>query len=198
MLIVVRHGRTEANATGRLLGRLDLPLDELGRRQATALAEAVGPVDRVVSSPLLRTRQTAEAFVDSSGDIELDDRFLELDYGTYDGMPLRDVPPEIWQEWRRDPSFAPPGGESLLALRSRVELGLEALSEAARTTDVVIVTHVSPLKAAVTWALGVGDDVTWRMRVSPASISRIAISDGGPSLHTFNEVAHLADVADPV
>ena len=51
-LIVVRHGRTEANARGLLLGRLDVDLDEVGRRQAKELAATVGPVDRVISSPL--------------------------------------------------------------------------------------------------------------------------------------------------
>ena len=193
MLIVIRHGRTEANASGRLLGRLDVPLDELGRRQAVALAAAVGPVDRIISSPLLRTRQTAEAF---GADVELDDRFLELDYGEYDGMPLADVPLEIWREWRSDPSFAPPGGESLVALRSRVDAALDALREEARTADIVVTTHVSPIKASVAWALGVGDEVAWRMFVSPASISRIAVTERGPSLHTFNEIAHLLDLRD--
>ena len=193
MLFIVRHGRTEANATGRLLGRLDLPLDPLGERQAAALATAVGPVDRVVSSPLLRTRQTAAQF---GLDVTIDERFVELDYGEYDGLPLAEVPPEIWREWRRDPGFTPPGGESLTALRSRVEAGLAELAETARTEDIAVVTHVSPIKASVTWALGVGDDVTWRMRVSPASISRIAVSEAGPSLHSFNEVAHLVDVVE--
>ena len=59
MLFVVRHGRTAANASGLLLGRLDPDLDELGVRQAAAAAAALGTVDRVVSSPLLRTRRTA-------------------------------------------------------------------------------------------------------------------------------------------
>jgi broad specificity phosphatase PhoE len=193
VLIVVRHGRTEANASGRLLGRVDLPLDELGQRQAVALAHAVGPIDRIVSSPLLRTRQTAEAF---GSDVELDPRFLELDYGEYDGLPLADVPREIWRGWRRDPEFAPPGGESLASLRLRVDAGLEHLREAARTEDIVVVTHVSPIKASVAWALGVGDEVTWRMFVSPASITRIGVAELGLSLRTFNEVAHLHDVLE--
>jgi broad specificity phosphatase PhoE len=193
VLIIVRHGRTEATATGRLLGRLDLPLDALGERQAVALARAVGPVDRVVSSPLMRTRQTADAF---GLDVELDDRFLELDYGDYDGLPLADVPGEIWREWRRNPDFAPPGGESLSALRQRVEAGLEALADEARTLDIVVATHVSPIKVAITWALGVGDDVTWKMLVSPASIHRVAVVEGGTSLRTFNEIAHLGGLAE--
>ena len=66
MLYVVRHGRTAANASGLLLGHLDPDLDDLGVRQARLLAAALGPVDRVVSSPLARTRQTAEALVRKS------------------------------------------------------------------------------------------------------------------------------------
>ena len=62
MLHIVRHGRTDHNASGLLLGRIDPPLDALGQQQAAALASAIGPVDRVISSPLLRTRETASAF----------------------------------------------------------------------------------------------------------------------------------------
>jgi len=187
-LIVVRHGRTEANAARRLLGRLDLPLDELGRTQADALVAAVGPVDRVVTSPLLRTRQTASGF---DAPLSVDERLIELDYGEYDGLPLADVPASMWMRWRTDPAFAPPGGESLAALRVRVEALLAELVEPARSETIVVVSHVSPIKAAVTWALGVGDDAVWRLFVSPASISRIGIGDGGPVLTSFNEVGHL-------
>jgi len=192
VLIVVRHGRTAANAAARLLGHLDVALDELGAAQAQTLAAAVGPVDRVVSSPLIRTRQTAAVF---GTEVETDDRLMELDYGDYDGMALSDVPPELWERWRTDPEFAPPGGESLVALRLRVTAALDDLSEAARVQTIVVVAHVSPIKAAVAWALGVGDEVTWRMFVRPASITRIAITDRGPVLHSFNEVAHLEELA---
>ena len=187
-LVVVRHGRTEANAGRRLLGHLDLPLDDLGRAQADALVATVGPVDRVITSPLLRARQTAAGFDAPSS---IDPRFIELDYGEYDGMPLGDVPPALWQRWRSDPEFAPPGGESLASLRRRVEAALGELVDAARSETVVVVSHVSPIKAAVTWALGVGDEVVWRLFVSPASISRVSVGDSGPVLVSFNEVAHL-------
>ena len=61
----------------------------------------------------------------------------------------------------------------------------------ARERDVVVVSHVSPIKAAVAWALGVGDEITWRMWVAPASITRIGWSGPAPSLRSFNELAHL-------
>ncbi len=194
MLVVVRHGRTAHNASGLLLGRLDPPLDDTGREQAAALAAAVGPVDRVISSPLLRTRQTAEAF---GVDVELDDRWIELDYGRYDGVPLGEVPAEVWARWRADVDFAPPGGESLRQLGDRVRGALDELAAHGSATErtTVVVTHVSPVKAAVAWALGVGDEVSWRLWVAPASITRVGTTPRGGVLHTFNEVTHLQGIA---
>ena len=188
MLIVVRHGRTEENRARRLLGRLDVDLDDVGRAQAAALAEHVGPVDRVITSPLSRTRQTAAAW---NVPVEVDERLIELDYGDLDGVPLDEIPPETWAAWRADPAFAPPGGESLAALGRRVRSACEDLRPLASDGNVVVVTHVSPIKAAVAWALGVADDVAWRMFVAPASITRIEVSGTRLSLHGFNDVAHL-------
>lgn len=196
MLIVVRHGRTEANASGLLLGqRLDPSLDALGERQAAALAAALPTPARVITSPLARTRQTAAAF---GGPVDVDDRWIELDYGELDGTPLRDVPPEVWAAWRADPNLAPGGGESLADLGVRVRAACEDLVEEAARVDVVVVTHVSPVKASLAWALGVGDEVAWRAFVAPASITRIATAGPQPSLHAFNGRAHLDGLADPL
>ena len=187
MLIVVRHGRTAWNAQGRLLGHEDVPLDAKGLEQAARLAGTIS-ADRVISSPLARARQTAEAF---AVPVEIDDRWIELDYGDLDGTPTADVPRETWAEWRADVCYHPRGGESLRELSDRVELACADVIDAARTSDVVVVTHVSPVKAAVAWALGVGCEVSWRTFVSPASITRIAAGRWGPSLHSFNETSHL-------
>lgn len=192
MLIIVRHGRTEANAQGLLLGRLDPPLDVEGRRQAAAVAATLEGADRIVSSPLARTRETAEVISASTGTpVDIDDRWIELDYGEFDGIALVDIPPATWSSWRGDTSFCPPGGESLVALSKRVRGALDELATEALHRDIVVVSHVSPIKAAVTWALGVDDEVTWRMFLAPASITRIAVNRG-PVLQTFNETAHLA------
>ena len=189
MLIIVRHGRTEANASGLLLGRrLDPGLDALGRRQVDALAQALGPVDRVVSSPLRRTRETAAAL---GRDVDIDDRWVEIDYGTLDGTPLGDVPASTWAEWRADTSFVLGGGESLASVGARVRAAAEDLLEESRERDVVVVTHVSPIKAAASWALGVGDEVVWRMWCAPGSITRIGTTGGLPSLHAYNVTSHL-------
>jgi broad specificity phosphatase PhoE len=192
-LIIVRHGRTEANAAGLLLGRRDPCLDELGRRQAAAVRPLLAGAARVVCSPLLRCRETAEAL---DLPITVDDRWIELDYGVLDGTPLRDVPAEVWAQWVSDAAFAPEGGESIAAVGKRVRAACEDLAEEAADHDVVVVTHVSPLKAAVAWTLGVPDDVTWHLYAAPAAITRIATSGPRRSLHSYNVTAHLDGLSD--
>jgi broad specificity phosphatase PhoE len=196
VIVVVRHGRTAANAGGLLLGHADPPLDDEGARQAGALSRACRDLDvvRVVSSPLDRCRRTADAIAAAATDpvaVEADERWIELDYGELDGRPLADVPAETWAAWRSDVTWQPPGGESIASLGTRVRAACEELVEVARERDVVVVSHVSPIKAAVAWALGVGDEVAWRMWVAPASISRIGVAGPSPSLRTFNDLSHL-------
>ena len=189
VLILVRHGRTPANAAGLLQGRLDQDLDEMGRLQATAVAAYVQrwcDVDAVVSSPLKRAQQTAAAFGLA---VETDDRWLELSYGEYEGTPHTDVPSEVWQRWRDDPHFTPTGGESLATLDQRVRSACEDLAGRAAGENVVVVSHVSPMKSAVAWALGVGVDISFNCHLDQAAVCRIAFRGDRPILQTFNETA---------
>jgi broad specificity phosphatase PhoE len=188
MLILVRHGRTAANAAGLLQGRVDLDLDEAGRAEALAIARVLEGVDRVVTSPLRRARQTAEAI---GRPTTVDDRWIELDYGEWDQIPVGAVTPAQWAAWRADAHFVPPGGESLQQLQQRVQAACIELAEDAVSRDIAVVTHVSPIKAAVAWSLGVGPEVSWRMFVAQSSISRIRVGPRGPVLTSFNEVDHL-------
>jgi broad specificity phosphatase PhoE len=188
MLIIARHGRTLANASGELLGRRDPGLDDVGRRQAEAIGRALADVDRLVSSPLRRCRETAEAI---GAPVDLDERFIELDYGDLEGVALADIAPATWAAWRADVGWTPPGGESLAALAVRVGAALDDLLDEASERDVVVISHVSPIKAALAWSLGVGVETQWRCNVAQASISRIAVRAGRPLLMSFNEVHHL-------
>ncbi len=192
MLIVVRHGRTEANAGGELLGRRDPSLDAEGRVQARAIADVLPAGARVISSPLARCRETAAGL---GSDVEIDERLIELDYGELEGTPLREVEPSTWREWRASTSWRPEGGESHDDLAARVWPLLDELAPAAASSDVVLVSHVSPIKAVVAWALGVSIDISWRCFVEQASIQRIATGGVRPSLRTFNETAHLDHLA---
>jgi len=186
---VVRHGRTEANASGLLLGRADPSLDATGRQQAARLAEYL-PAATIVTSPLQRCVETAQIIAAGAGapiEPRVDERLIELDYGQWDLTPLQEVPAGSWAQWRADDDFRPPGGESLTELSGRVSQLLDEMAQrSTEIDDVVMVTHVSPIKAAMAWALGVGIAVSWRSHVVPASITSIHVSERGPSLRGFN------------
>jgi broad specificity phosphatase PhoE len=192
MLLLARHGRTALNAQGLLQGRVDAPLDDVGAEQAAALGRvpSIRAASRVVCSPLGRARQTAEAM---GLPVTVDERWIEIDYGPLDGTPLSEVPASVWSSWRADPSWAPEGGESLTAVGERVAAACADLVEEAAERDVVVVSHVSPLKAALGWALGAGDAVAFRIHLAPASLNRIAVAPGRPPVvHSVNETAHLS------
>ncbi len=189
MLILVRHGESTANAEGRLLGRIDAPLTDRGREQARLVGASLAGATRVISSPLARARDTAEA-LGAGVPVEIDDRWVEVDYGEYDGRLLGEVPAEVWTQWRTDPAFRPPGGESLAEAGARVRSACEELlapgGDARGDGKVVVVSHVSPIKAAACWALGLGDEGAWRLYLANASVTTIAWGPGGPVLRGYN------------
>ncbi|MDG2351753.1 MAG: histidine phosphatase family protein [Acidimicrobiales bacterium] len=185
MLHIVRHGRTEVNAAGKLLGRNNPELDQTGRKQAEELANRLGEVDLVISSPLKRTMETASYI---SNTVKTDPRWLELDYGELEGKSIEDIDTEIWERWRSDIEWAPDGGESLTALGARVTEACEDIVEISKDREVVVVTHVSPVKATLAWVLGLDAGVSWKCHVSPGSSMTIKIGQHGPILHNFNQV----------
>ena len=190
MLYLVRHGRTSANAQGLLQGRLDPPLDAIGRKQAQAIADMVGDVDEVISSSLVRAQETAAYF---DRPVTIDDRWIELAYGEYEGVPAGEVPPDVWQSWRTNSEFTTRGGESFGALDARVRSACHDLADHLSGRDIVVVSHVSPIKAAVAWALGVTMEIMFHCHLSQASLCRIDVGRFGPLLHSFNEQARVAD-----
>lgn len=196
MIVLVRHGETDANARGLLLGRADPPLSGVGREQAYGVAQALERLDRplaVLSSPLRRAHETAACIADVF-ELEVEDEIamIEMDYGEWDERPLADVPRDVWLGWRDDVDFAPPGGESLRAVQGRVSACMERLVTRAGDGMLVMVSHVSPIKAAALWAMGVGDrpELAWRLRLDLASITRIGPGPLGPVLAGFNQRVH--------
>jgi probable phosphoglycerate mutase len=190
-LALVRHGETLDNRAGRLLGRSNPPLTAMGRVQVRAVAAALADEDpiAVYTSPLERAVQTATFIARAcSCEVVVDERLIEIDYGEWERRPLHEVPSDA-AAVSSDPAATFPEGESLVDVARRiVPLCEELLSRDGLT---VAVTHVSPVKAAVTWALGVGDEVAWRMHLSLASITRVDQRRGRPFLLSFNETTHL-------
>jgi broad specificity phosphatase PhoE len=194
VLVLVRHGESEANASRLLLGRTDAPLTELGRAQAAALRSVLQqPPGELRTSPLRRARDTARLLAPGCPAL-VDERWVEIDYGELDGQPLDQVPAEVWRRWRHDRDFRPSGGETLAEVEARVTAACRELfasgGAGARVpgSDVVVVSHVTPIKAAVAWALGVAG-LHWRLHLSTGSVTRIGWERDAPVLYGYNAVA---------
>ena len=192
LLTLVRHGQTAANAQNLLQGHVNHPLDEVGLAQVSLLGGAlqkIAPVSRVVASPLLRAQQTAQAITQGLSqhiEVETDPRWIELNYGDFDGQPVSSVSPEQWATWRTDEHFRPPHGETLAELSVRVHEAIDALLADSVSAHIVVVSHVSPIKAAVAWTLGVGVEVSWRTALDRASMTTVRLDAKHPALKTFN------------
>jgi probable phosphoglycerate mutase len=153
-------------------------------------------VAEVWTSPLQRARATAALAVPDRAAI-VKASFIEVDYGSLDGQPLSVVSEAEWRAFEFDHDMAFGDGESLAMLDVRVHAELDALCADPTsllhhpTSHLVIVSHMSPIKSAVTWALGVAGSVAWRMNLSNASITTIATRSSTPMLVNYNVVPPL-------
>ncbi len=196
-LVLIRHGATEHSPEQRLSGRNDLPLTPEGRAQAAALAaRPFGPVAAIVSSPLRRARQTAELI---AGGLDLpvgvDDNLAEVDFGAFEGLTFaeaRAADPDAFARWAGSTDVAPPGGESFAALARRVRRARDAIVAAHPDATVLVVTHVTPIKALVRAALDAPMAALFHMYLDVATVSTVDYAgDGSASLRLFNDSSHL-------
>ncbi len=196
MIIFIRHGQTTTNAQRLLVGRSDPELTELGERQARALRRLVEGVEEVWTSPLRRARDTARLALPHL-DALVRPEFIEVDYGYLDGQPVSVVSEDQWRAFESDHDLALGDGESLESVDRRVHAVLNELlaDQTSLLHDhhrhLAIVSHVSPIKSATVWALGVPGSVAWRTRLDNGSITTIAMRQSTPSLVHFNLVPPL-------
>ena len=198
-VILVRHGRTTANATGVLAGRTaGVRLDAVGRGQAERTAErlAVVPLVGVVSSPLERCRQTSRILVERQGGspvTQVDSALTECDYGQWQGRTLDELAKEpLWSVVQTQPSAAVfPGGESMTAMHARAVAAVrrhDAAFEAQHGSGAVwaAVSHGDVIKSVLADALGMHLDLFQRLTVGPASISIVRYGASRPDVVATN------------
>jgi len=204
-VLLVRHGRTTANASGVLAGRAaGISLDATGRDQADATARrlAAVPLVAVVTSPLERCRQTARAVVGQQAtrpaapELVVERGITECDYGDWQGRPLAELAKEpLWGVVQGQPSAAVfPGGESLAAMQAR---SVEAVRRHDAELEVrhgkgavwVAVAHGDIIKAVLADALGMHLDLFQRIAVGPASVSIVRYGPHRPEVVATNTEA---------
>jgi probable phosphomutase (TIGR03848 family) len=198
-VILVRHGRTTANASGILAGRADgVLLDEVGREQAARTAErlAVVPLVAVVSSPLERCQQTSRIILDLQSGAPLtptEAQITECDYGQWQGRTLAELAKEdLWKVVQSRPSEVTfPGGESMAGMQSRAVTAIRKHDAAFEkefgpTAVWVAVSHGDVIKSIVADALGMRLDDFQRININPASISIVRYGTDRPSVLATN------------
>ncbi|GLX94424.1 bifunctional RNase H/acid phosphatase [Herbidospora sp. NBRC 101105] len=197
-LILLRHGQTPLSVERRFSGLGDPALTELGEAQAEKAAArlAGAKLDAIVSSPLARARQTAEAVAKATGlPVHVDDDLRETDFGAWEGRTfaeIRDRWPHEMNAWLADPAVAPPGGESFQAAGHRVQRARDRILAGHPGETVLVVSHVTPIKLLVRYALNAPPEALYRMHLDLACLSAIDYYSDGPSvLRVFNDTAHL-------
>jgi probable phosphomutase (TIGR03848 family) len=199
-LLLVRHGLTEANKGGLLAGWTEgVHLADRGREQAAALALRLAPVPlaAVVSSPLERCQETAEALVtDRDVPVESDDRLGECHYGDWTGQELKKLVKEpMWRVVQAHPSAATfPGGESIRDTQLRAVDAVRA-HNARLGADAtwVAVSHGDVIKAVLADALGMHLDMFQRIQVDPCSVSVVRYTDLRPFVVRMNDTGGGVD-----
>ncbi len=186
-IYLVRHGQTENNQAMRLQGRSDMPLNARGAAQAEALGAWFAGrgirFDRVYTSPLRRAVSTAERIAGEGARILPDEHLLEMEYGPYEGMDLRDPAPEVlafFRDFVHNP--APAGMEPLGHVVRRLGAFLEALRREAPSGNVLISTHAIAMKAALEYLTPDADGRYWATQLMNCAVYRCVLADGGYSV----------------
>jgi probable phosphoglycerate mutase len=201
-----RHGATAYSLEKRFSGSggADPALAPIGEQQAEALAREIaarGGVDAIVSSPLLRTLQTAERVAHATGaSIDIEPGIAECAFGEWDGFTFAEVN-ERWPvelaAWLASTDVAPPGGESFAECRDRVDRARRDLLTRHAGQRVAVISHVTPIKLMTGICVDAPLSSLYRMELAPCSLTTIAwFADGNSSLFGFAESAHLRGV-DP-
>jgi len=197
--LLLRHGQTPMSVQKRYAGRSDAPLTDVGVQQAAAAAKrlASASLGVIVTSPLLRTVQTAQEVAAVTGAaVVTDDGFRETDFGAWEGLTFAEVrerwPAEL-AAWLADPAVAPPGGESFTEVSARVTAALHRVLAAREGQTVLIVSHVTPIKTLVAAALLAPPAALYRMHLDVAALCQIDwYADGPAVLRSFNDTSHLS------
>lgn len=206
-VLLLRHGRTAANAGGVLAGRAPVGLDEVGRAQAAAVGERLRevPLAAVVTSPLPRCRQTVALAVPEAT-VAVDDRLTECGYGDWQGRTLEElITDPLWPVVQHHPSavlFPGEGGESMAAVMARSVAAVrewDAKVTAEQGSDAVWLacSHGDVIKAVVADALGLHLDLFQRIMVDPASLTVIRYTPTRPFLLRLSDTGGLRFPAAP-
>jgi broad specificity phosphatase PhoE/ribonuclease HI len=198
--LLLRHGQTALSVEKRFSGTGDPHLTEVGRGQAAAAAArlATSGAVAVVSSPLMRARQTAQAVAEALGvEVVLEPGLRETDFGDWEGYTFAEVKqkwPRELDAWLADTAVPPPFGESFDATATRVRQARDRVLSSYAGQKIVVVSHVTPIKTLLRLALDAPPSALYRMHLDLACLSEVQwYADGPAVVRSLNDTAHLPE-----
>lgn len=201
-IILTRHGHVDWIAPERFRGRAELPLSDLGKRQALAVAQRIAELwqpEAIYTSPLLRCIDTGAAIARATGaPAQALDGLADTDYGQWQGLTHEEVRqrwPEEHRTWLEAPDLAAiPDGESLADVLARGTKVLREVLHRHAGKTLVLVGHDSINRVLLLQALGLPLSRYWRLKQEPCCLNEIVVEDTVFTLHRLNESGHLAGV----
>mgnify|MGYP002651148258 CR=1 FL=1 len=191
--LLIRHA-AHVHLDRRLSGRMpDVSLSLAGRTQAAALGRALAAerIDRLVCSPLERTRDTAVAIAAGRTtplEVEPTEALIEIDMGDWTGATFGTLHGPAWDAWNSQRGSARiPGGETMAEAQARIVGFLRDAAKTPGDRTIAVVSHADMIRGAVAQVLGLPLDNVLRFDIAPASVSRIVIGDWGMRLISINE-----------
>jgi probable phosphoglycerate mutase len=198
-VILVRHGQTEWNRVERFRGRADIPLNEIGRRQAEATALRIATEWQpaaLYSSPLSRALETAEAIVRHLKlPVQIHPDLIDIDYGDWQGL-TPDEARERWSEvinaWYNAPHLARiPNGETLDDLRLRAMATIKELAARHEGETIVLVGHTVINRVILLGVMGLGNNRFWKLRQDTCAINVFEANRDDFTIVSLNDTCHL-------
>jgi probable phosphoglycerate mutase len=197
-LCLVRHGETAWNAEGRVQGQLDIPLSEIGRRQARAVASVLAgeKFAAIYSSDLVRVRQTAQPIADLlKVEVLLDKNLRERHYGAFQGLTYADAKERMPQDYARfrdkDPEFAFENGESLKDFDRRARQCVKSLADRHPGASVLVFTHGGVLEMVYRHATRRGLSTPRDFEIPNAALNRLEIGLSAWRVWAWADIQHL-------
>jgi broad specificity phosphatase PhoE len=187
------HGDFDRRLSGRRPG---VSLSERGRAQAATLADrlAGAGIDRIETSPLERTRETAAAIAGARAlPVRAEQALIEIDMGDWTGREFASFGDDpAWRDWNEHRGTARiPGGETMREAQARIVGHLQAMAARENGETIAVVSHADMIRAAIAWALALPLDNLLRFDIGPASVSRLAVGDWGARVLSMNERVEL-------
>lgn len=199
-ILLIRHGQTEWNRVERFRGRVDLDLNEQGKKQATLLANKINNdgynIKYIITSPLKRAQQTANILAEYNHfSVRVEEGLIDINYGDWQGLSPEEANerfPELYSLWLNEPqTLRFPHGEGLNDVCQRATQVIKQLINESNNTTLVMVSHKVVCKVLMCYFMGLELNNFWRVEQDVCALNHIEVEGSLFRVRLVNDICHL-------